>query len=58
VLAVHIDDDVITPDGLVDVLKMRPIARLGYKDYCSIESIFQMEKATPEEVLTPRQAAE
>lgn len=46
--AVHIDDDV----------KMRPIARLGYKDYCSIESIFQMEKATPEEALTPRQAAE
>ena len=46
------------PTGLVDVLKMRPIARLGYKDYCSIESIFQMEKATPEEALTPRQAAE
>ena len=58
VVAVHIDDDVISPEGLVDVLKMRPIARLGYKDYCSIESVFQMEKATPEEALTPRQAAE
>jgi flavin reductase (DIM6/NTAB) family NADH-FMN oxidoreductase RutF len=58
VIAVHIDDDVITREGLVDVLKMRPISRLGYKDYCSIESIFQMEKATPEEEITPRQAAE
>jgi flavin reductase (DIM6/NTAB) family NADH-FMN oxidoreductase RutF len=58
VIAVHIDDDVITPDGLVDVLKIRPISRLGYKDYSTIDSIFQMEKATPEEALTPRQAAE
>jgi flavin reductase (DIM6/NTAB) family NADH-FMN oxidoreductase RutF len=58
VVAVHIDDDVITPEGLVDVLKIRPISRLGYKDYSSIESIFQMEKATPEEALTARQAAE
>jgi len=23
---------------------MRPIARLGYKDYTSVESVFQMEK--------------
>jgi flavin reductase (DIM6/NTAB) family NADH-FMN oxidoreductase RutF len=58
VIAVHIDDDVISPEGLVDVLKIRPISRLGYKDYASIESIFQMEKATPEEALTARQAAE
>ncbi len=56
VIAVHIDDDVIT-DGKVDVLKMRPISRLGYKDYTSIESIFQMEMASPEEALTPRRVA-
>jgi flavin reductase (DIM6/NTAB) family NADH-FMN oxidoreductase RutF len=49
VVAVHIDDDVITADGRVDVLKMRPIARLGYKDYASVESVFQMEKRMPEE---------
>jgi flavin reductase (DIM6/NTAB) family NADH-FMN oxidoreductase RutF len=44
VVAVHIDDAALTDDGRVDVLKMRPIARLGYKDYTSVESIFQMEK--------------
>ena len=42
VLAVHIQDEVIGPDGRIDVLKIRPIARLGYHDYTSIESIFQM----------------
>ena len=42
VVMVHIRDDVITPDGRIDVLKVRPIARLGYYDYTSIESIFEM----------------
>jgi flavin reductase (DIM6/NTAB) family NADH-FMN oxidoreductase RutF len=54
VVAVHIDDDVITPEGIVDILKMRPLARLGYRDYSSVESIFQMDKATPEEATTGR----
>jgi len=49
VVAVHIDDAALTDDGRVDVLKIRPIARLGYKDYTSVESIFQMEKQTPED---------
>lgn len=48
VVAVHIDDAALT-DGRVDVLKMRPIARLGYKDYVSVDSTFQMEKRTPED---------
>jgi len=42
VLAIHIQDEVIGTDGRVDVLKIRPIARLGYHDYTSVESIFQM----------------
>ncbi len=49
VVAVHIDDAALTDDGRVDVLKIRPIARLGYKDYTSVESVFQMEKRTPED---------
>jgi flavin reductase (DIM6/NTAB) family NADH-FMN oxidoreductase RutF len=49
VIAVHIDDAVLTSDGRVDVVKMRPIARLGYKDYVSVDAIFQMEKSTPED---------
>lgn len=49
VVAVHIEDDALTSDGLVDVVKMRPIARLGYKDYVSVDATFQMEKSTPED---------
>jgi flavin reductase (DIM6/NTAB) family NADH-FMN oxidoreductase RutF len=51
VIAVHIDDAVITADGLVDTVKIRPIARLGYKDYASVERTFQMEKSTPEDFI-------
>jgi flavin reductase (DIM6/NTAB) family NADH-FMN oxidoreductase RutF len=54
VVAVHIDDAVLTPDGRVDVVKMRPIARLGYKDYVSVETVFQMEKRTPEDQIVAR----
>jgi flavin reductase (DIM6/NTAB) family NADH-FMN oxidoreductase RutF len=43
VIMIHIRDDVITLDGKIDVLKVRPIARLGYYQYTSIESIFEME---------------
>ena len=42
VIGIHIKDEVIGPDGCIDVLKIRPIARLGYHDYTSVESIFQM----------------
>jgi flavin reductase (DIM6/NTAB) family NADH-FMN oxidoreductase RutF len=49
VVAVHIDDAAITSDGRVDLLKVRPIARLGYKDYTSVASIFEMEKRMPED---------
>ena len=51
VIAVHIDDAALTADGRVDVLKFRPIARLGYKDYASVESLFQMDKRMPEDLL-------
>ncbi|MCB2101888.1 MAG: flavin reductase family protein [Rhodobacterales bacterium] len=42
VVMVHIADDALTDDGRVDVLKIRPIARLGYYDYTAIDSTFQM----------------
>ncbi|MGA0569728.1 flavin reductase family protein [Variovorax sp. VNK109] len=42
VVAIHIDDDVLDGNGLVDVLKIRPIARMGYFDYTSVESKFRM----------------
>ncbi len=42
VLLVHIKDEFITPEGKVDILKIRPLARLGYYDYTTIDSIFEM----------------
>jgi flavin reductase (DIM6/NTAB) family NADH-FMN oxidoreductase RutF len=52
VVAVHIDDRALTADGRVDVLKLQPIARLGYKDYVVVDETFQMEKRTPEDRMT------
>jgi flavin reductase (DIM6/NTAB) family NADH-FMN oxidoreductase RutF len=51
VVAVHIADGALTDDGRVDVLKLRPIARLGYKDYVSVDAIFQMDKRSPEDLV-------
>jgi flavin reductase (DIM6/NTAB) family NADH-FMN oxidoreductase RutF len=42
VVGVHIADDVIV-DGRVDIARIRPIARLGYRDYAVVDTIFTME---------------
>ena len=42
VIAVHIDDGFINADGRIDVLGIRPLARVGYHDYTSIDSVFTM----------------
>ena len=42
VVLVHIKDEVIGPDGRLDIPKIRPLARLGYYDYTSVESVFEM----------------
>jgi flavin reductase (DIM6/NTAB) family NADH-FMN oxidoreductase RutF len=39
---VHIADEMIGADGKLDVLKIRPIARMGYYDYTTVESMFEM----------------
>jgi flavin reductase (DIM6/NTAB) family NADH-FMN oxidoreductase RutF len=54
VIGVHIDDAVIV-DGHVDVTRMKPIARLGYMDYCVVEELFSMQRPG---VPDPEQAAE
>ncbi len=43
VVAVHIDDRVMV-DGMLDLTKVRPLSRLGYKDYAVVEELFQMER--------------
>ncbi|MBN2033605.1 MAG: flavin reductase family protein [Deltaproteobacteria bacterium] len=42
VIGVHIRDEFIGADGKLNIIKIRPIARLGYYDYSSVESIFEM----------------
>ena len=47
VVGVHIRDDVITAEGKLDVLRMRPLARLGYHDYTTVESVFTLAPTGP-----------
>ncbi len=41
VVGTHIDNRIIR-DGMVDMTAYRPIARLGYMDYTSVETVFEM----------------
>jgi flavin reductase (DIM6/NTAB) family NADH-FMN oxidoreductase RutF len=42
VIGIHIKDEFIQPDGKLNILKIRPIARLGYYDYTIVETVFEM----------------
>lgn len=46
VIGVHIADDCVTPDGRVDILKIRPLARMGYLDYTSVTDVFQLREVS------------
>ncbi len=43
VIGIHIDESVLT-GGLVDMAKLRPIARLGYMDYTRVDLVFSMSR--------------
>ncbi|MBH61248.1 MAG: flavin reductase [Alphaproteobacteria bacterium] len=49
IVQIHIADEVITDEGLIDMKKLRPVGRLGYYDYTIIEpeNIFQVK--TPDD---------
>jgi flavin reductase (DIM6/NTAB) family NADH-FMN oxidoreductase RutF len=42
VVAIHIADEVINDQGLIDVLKIQPLARMGYYDYSYVANQFAM----------------
>ncbi|MFZ9677402.1 MAG: flavin reductase family protein [Quisquiliibacterium sp.] len=42
VVAIHIDDEVIDERGIIDILKIQPIARMGYYDYTTVANRFEM----------------
>lgn len=41
---IFIDDSALTDDGLVDLKKLRPLARLGYMDYTVVDNIFMLNR--------------
>jgi len=43
VVLVHIRDDALGPNGRLDVPRLRPLARLGYYDYTTVDSAFAMQ---------------
>src|SRR3546814_19763101 len=43
VVGIHISDDIIV-DGRVDMMKSRPIARLGYMDYKVLDNVFSLAR--------------
>jgi flavin reductase (DIM6/NTAB) family NADH-FMN oxidoreductase RutF len=56
VVGIHIDDGLITA-GMVDITRARPIARLGYMDYCVVDAVFEMLRpASPEAAIAAAQA--
>ncbi len=43
VVAVHIDESVLA-DGRLDITRIRPLSRLGYKDYAVVNEVFEMNR--------------
>ncbi|OUR77823.1 hypothetical protein A9Q83_09925 [Alphaproteobacteria bacterium 46_93_T64] len=43
VLGIHISDSIIT-EGMVDMTKYHPLARLGYKDYTAVMDVFSLNR--------------
>lgn len=42
VILIHIKDEFISPDGKIDIVKIRPLARLGYHDYTTVDYSFEI----------------
>lgn len=42
VVAIHIADQFLRSDGRLDIEAIRPLARVGYHDYSSVEKVFTM----------------
>ena len=43
VVGVHIRDDFLT-DGKIDIARIRPLARLGYRDYTVVDEVFSLTR--------------
>lgn len=43
VARIHVSEDALTSDGKIDIPKIKPIARMGYYDYCVVDNVFEMK---------------
>ena len=43
VVRIHVNDDVLSSDGKIDIPKIKPIARMGYYNHCVVENVFEMK---------------
>ena len=46
VVGVHIKDEFIREDGKLDMTAIKPLARMGYSDYTTVEHVFEIEPST------------
>lgn len=42
VVGIHIDDQAIDGEGKLDILRIKPLARLGYTDYSTVDELFSV----------------
>lgn len=49
VIGVHIKDEFIGEDGKIDIVRIKPLARLGYSDYTTVEHSFEIPPSTAAE---------
>jgi flavin reductase (DIM6/NTAB) family NADH-FMN oxidoreductase RutF len=42
VVRIHVNEDFVLPSGKIDILRIKPLARLGYYDYTTVTEIFEM----------------
>jgi flavin reductase (DIM6/NTAB) family NADH-FMN oxidoreductase RutF len=42
VVGVHIKEEFVSPEGMLDIMKIKPLARIGYLDYVTVESKFEV----------------
>jgi len=43
VIGIHIEDDFLI-DGKIDLMKLKPIGRLGYLDFVEVNNSFSLER--------------
>jgi flavin reductase (DIM6/NTAB) family NADH-FMN oxidoreductase RutF len=49
VIGVHIADEYIGENGRIDIVRIRPLARMGYTDYTYVDKVFPLDpNASPE----------